>query len=68
MELFAADGHDAGGCERVTGKSGMRPPWGNQWLKVQLVGEGGRAGHFERGISQHPTIINRVIGCLTADR
>ena len=25
MELFAADGHDAGGCERVTGKSGMRP-------------------------------------------
>ena len=23
--LFAADGHDAGGCERVTGKSGMRP-------------------------------------------
>ena len=31
MELFAADGHDAGGCERVTGKSGMRPK--------QLVGE-----------------------------
>ena len=26
MELFAADGHDASGCERVTGKSGMRPP------------------------------------------
>ena len=25
MELFAADGHDAGACERVTGKSGMRP-------------------------------------------
>ena len=25
MELFAADGHDAGGCERVTGKWGMRP-------------------------------------------
>ena len=25
MDLFAADGHDAGGCERVTGKSGMRP-------------------------------------------
>ena len=25
MELFTADGHDAGGCERVTGKSGMRP-------------------------------------------
>ena len=25
MELFAADGHDAGGCERVTGTSRMRP-------------------------------------------
>ena len=23
MELFAADGHDAGGCERVTGKRGV---------------------------------------------
>ena len=34
MELFAADGHDAGGCERVTGKSGMRP------LDAQLVGAG----------------------------
>ena len=34
MELFAADGHDAGGCERVTGKSGMRP-----WKNVVLYGE-----------------------------
>ena len=33
MELFAADGHDAGGCERVTGKSGMRP------LAASLCGE-----------------------------
>lgn len=30
--------------------------WGNQWLKVQLVGERGRGGKFERGVSQHPTI------------
>lgn len=35
-------------------------PWGNQWLKVQLVGERGRAGKFERGISQHPTINDAV--------
>jgi len=35
-------------------------PWGNQWLKVQLVGERGRAGQFERGISQHPTINDPV--------
>ena len=41
MELFAADGHDAGGCERVTGKSGMRPTdqklmwflWGERTLR-----------------------------------
>ena len=44
MELFAADGHDAGGCERVTGKSGMRPtrlaPQIRQFVQVRqaLVG------------------------------
>ena len=32
MELFAADGHDAGGCERVTGKSGMRPRRKVNWI------------------------------------
>jgi len=35
-------------------------PWGNQWLNVQLVGERGRAGKFERGVSQHPTINDAV--------
>lgn len=35
-------------------------PWGNQWLTVQLVGERGRAGRFERGVSQHPTINDPV--------
>ena len=35
-------------------------PWGNQWLTVQLVGEQGREGRFERGISQHPTINDSV--------
>lgn len=34
--------------------------WGNQWLKVQLVGERGRGGKFERGVSQHPTINDAV--------
>jgi hypothetical protein len=34
--------------------------WGNQWLKVQLVGERGRDGRFERGVSQHPTINDSV--------
>jgi len=35
-------------------------PWGSQWLKVQLVGERGREGRFERGVSQHPTINDAV--------
>lgn len=39
---------------------GENEPWGNQWLKVQLVGERGRAGKFERGVSQHPTINDAV--------
>ena len=39
---------------------GTEHPWGNQWLRVQLVGEKGREGRFERGISQHPTINDAV--------
>lgn len=31
-------------------------PYGHRWLKVQLIGEGQRAGEFRRGISQYPTI------------
>jgi len=41
-------------------------PWGNQWLTVQLVGERGRAGRFERGVSQHPT-INDPVHIVTED-
>jgi uncharacterized protein len=35
-------------------------PWGNQWLKVQLVGEKNPKGLFERGVSQYPTINDPV--------
>ena len=41
-------------------------PWGNQWLSVQLVGERGRNGQFERGVSQHPT-INDAVHIVTED-
>ncbi|MDP3027913.1 MAG: ATP-binding protein [Deltaproteobacteria bacterium] len=41
-------------------------PWGSQWLKVQLVGERGRGGKFERGVSQHPT-INDAVHIVTED-
>ena len=35
-------------------------PYGNRWLQIQLVGERVRGGQFERGVSQHPTIDDRV--------
>ena len=35
-------------------------PFGNRWLRVQLVGESRRDGRFERGVSQYPTIDDRV--------
>ena len=61
MELFAADGHDAGGCERVTGKSGMRPL--NYFLKnrhrfayTTMVGLG-----LPRGSGAVESAIRRVI-------
>jgi hypothetical protein len=47
----------AGAAPQTQGDS---HPWGNQWLRVQLVGERGREGKFERGISQHPTINDAV--------
>lgn len=42
-------------------------PYGNRWLKVQLVGEGMPGGRFERGVSQHPTIDDRVHIVTEAD-
>lgn len=41
-------------------RNGALAPEGNQWLRVQLVGERGREGRFERGVSQHPTINDAV--------
>jgi hypothetical protein len=34
--------------------------YGNRWITVQLVGEGRRSRRFERGLSIHPTIEDRV--------
>jgi DNA helicase HerA-like ATPase len=33
---------------------------GNQWMKIQLIGEGQRNGVFQRGLSQFPTIGDEV--------
>jgi uncharacterized protein len=44
-----------------------RQLYGNRWVRVQMVGEGQRGGRFERGISQHPTIEDRVHIVTEAD-
>ena len=48
-------------------REGDQHPYGNRWVLVQLVGEGRPGGHFERGISQHPTIDDRVHIVTEAD-
>jgi len=35
-------------------------PYGNRWLQIQLVGERMRDGQFQRGVSQYPTIEDKV--------
>lgn len=42
-------------------------PFGNRWARVQLVGEGHHGGKFTRGVSQHPTIDDRVHIVTEAD-
>lgn len=41
-------------------RDGEPIPFGNRWLRIQLVGEGAVGGRFERGVSQHPTVDDRV--------
>ncbi|MBX3442153.1 MAG: DUF853 family protein [Planctomyces sp.] len=41
--------------------------YGNRWITVQIVGEGRRGGRFERGVSVHPTIDDRVHLVTEAD-
>src|SRR5207249_9540776 len=48
-------------------RDGDERPYGNRWLRVQLVGEGRRNGIFRRGVSQHPTIDDRVHIVTEAD-
>jgi hypothetical protein len=35
-------------------------PFGRRWMTIQLVGEGTRGGRFDRGISQYPTVSDKV--------
>src|SRR5258708_26686676 len=43
------------GAGAAPAKEAETLPYGNRWLQVQIVGEGTRRGHFQRGVSQHPT-------------
>jgi hypothetical protein len=55
------------GAGAVPVKEGESNPYGKRWLTVQLVGEGRRGGRFVRGLSQHPTIDDRVHIVTEAD-
>ena len=53
-DLFGIVSQVGAGAAPLTPETG--PNFGNRWLRVELVGEGGRGRKFERGISQYPTI------------
>lgn len=48
------------GASAVPENLADKSPYGNRWLKIQLIGEGYRKGSFKRGISQYPTIDDEV--------
>ena len=58
MDLYGLVSQVGAGAAPV--KESESSPYGNRWLQVQLVGEGKRGESFERGISQHPTIDDKV--------
>ena len=55
------------GAGAVPERDQNRQAYGNRWINVQMIGEGQRGGRFERGISQHPTIEDRVHIVTSAD-
>lgn len=48
------------GANAVPENQAQNQPYGNRWMTIQLVGEGQKAGEFQRGISQYPTINDEV--------
>lgn len=55
------------GASPTSPTGGEARPYGRRSLTVQLVGEGRRGGKFSRGVSQHPTIDDRVHIVTEAD-
>lgn len=58
VDLYGVVSHVGAGA--VPEREHEQRAYGNRWVKVQMIGERQRGGHFERGISQHPTIEDRV--------
>lgn len=58
MQLYGIVSQVGAGAAPI--RDGDAHPYGNRWLRVQLVGEGHRNDRFQRGVSQHPTIEDRV--------
>ena len=77
IDLFGIVSHVGAGA--VPEALAKVEPYGYRWLRVQLIGEGKRAGAFRRGISQYPTIgdeahvvgeddLRRIYGTLESAR
>jgi len=58
VDLYGVVSHVGAGA--VPEREHEQRAYGNRWVKVQMIGERQRGGRFERGISQHPTIEDRV--------
>lgn len=54
MDLFGIVSEVGAGA--APGTPETAPMFGNRWLRVELVGEGGSGRKFERGISRYPVI------------
>ena len=48
------------GASAVPEKMTELDPYGQRWLRIQLVGEGHKGQSFQRGLSQYPTIGDSV--------
>ena len=55
------------GAGAVPERLAAQEPHGYRWMTVQLIGEGTASAGFRRGISQYPTVGDRVFVVTTED-
>ncbi|MGE4284759.1 MAG: DUF87 domain-containing protein [Clostridia bacterium] len=58
VELYGLVSQIGAGAAPINEQS--TSPFGNRWIQVQLIGEKICDGHFQRGLSQYPTIDDNV--------